>query len=376
MQNNDFEDLKRLMIEGNIDGDDLLARYEKYASIDDEKALSQLKELILKQQETKEDSHSATIVPLSRKYYRYAAAAVVAVLIVGGLFWYRQYTKVTPPTLSQETMLAMEQSRQKGYSIDIAPRPFIPEKNGERRAVSGESVEDWIEEAVEMIQQPSASSEERPLHIDTREGKEYWLTLSDGSLVHMNHNTRVIYPETFGHSSRDVILDGEAYFMVAKDKSRPFTVHTPQGSVKVYGTEFMVSTGGETRQSENTTEVVLIEGSISVTPTNGTEHMLVPGQMATLNSNLSSAIIHTVDTAPYKAWNTGTFVFDNIPLQQLMDVLSHWYGFQVVFLSDAAREKHFTGELDRYGSIQPSLTAISSVTGLELNVQNGTIFIK
>ena len=227
--------------------------------------------------------------------------------------------------------------------------------------------------------------------VTTLSDKEYWVTMSDGTLVHLNYNTRVIYPEKFVGDSRDVYLDGEAYFMVAKDKRHPFIVHTPQGDIRVHGTEFNVSTrGGESGKWKEEsgkwkeergkwkeaycTEVVLVKGSVGVTPTSGSEQMMRPGQKCSiLNSQFS---IDEVDVEPYVAWNTGTFVFEDCPLSQLMDVLSKWYGFKVVFQSTEAWEKHFTGEIDRYGSIRPTLEAISQVTGLSLYVRDGKIVIE
>lgn len=90
--------------------------------------------------------------------------------------------------------------------------------------------------------------------ITTYQDKEYWLTLDDGTLVHLNYNTRMVCPERFIDGTRDVILDGEAYFMVAHDSRHPFVVHTPQGDIRVYGTEFNVST-----RDGDCTEVVLAE---------------------------------------------------------------------------------------------------------------------
>ena len=381
MDTEKIQDLKRMMAEADIDGDDLKARYDAYSSIDDEQALNQLKQKVaaVSSSSETEDPFSPTESKVWRlpRLTRYAAAAAAAILIVGGLFWYRQYTAVTPPTLSEDALLAMQQSRESGRSVGISPQPYRPTVQTDQGSttpdgrVSGSkaSEETWIDEAVEMIQQPTHG--DRPaLSIDTREGKEYWLSLPDGSIVHLNNGTRVIYPEKFIGDTRDVILEGEAYFMVAKDRRHPFLVHTLAGDVKVYGTEFNISAH---RQK---TEIVLVKGSVSVTPSaTSYERMLKPGQMATLSA-LSTLSVEDVDVEPYVAWNTGTFVFDNIPMQQLMDVLSKWYGFSTDFLNPEAKEKHFTGELDRYGSIKPTLDAISQVTGLSLRVSDGKIIIE
>lgn len=372
MDTEKIHDLKRKMVEADIDGDELRERYDVYSSIDDEEALHQLRNkleaLTTAADDEEEPQHVRPQVWRASRLLRYAAAAVVIIALFGGLFWYRQYTAVEPPVLSQQMLQAMEQSQQSGRTEGIRPQPLKP--HDKTSDTSESSADAWIEEVVEMIQQPAASEQLAALSIDTRESKEYWLTLPDGSVVHLNNGTRVIYPEQFVGDNRDVILDGEAYFMVAKDRRHPFIVHTFGGEVKVYGTEFNVCT------QQQKTEIVLVEGSVSVTPTNTSyERMLKPGQMATLSA-FSTLSVEDVDVQPYVAWNTGSFVFDNIPMQQLMDVLSRWYGLTVEFRNPEAKAKHFTGELDRYGSIMPTIDAIGKVTGLTLTLNGDHLVVR
>lgn len=374
MDTEKIHELKRMMAEADIDGDELRERYEVYSSIDDEEALHQLRDKLgaieTAADAEEEPQHVQRQVWRVSHLLRYAAAAAVIIAIFGGLFWYRQYTAVEPPVLSQQMLQAMEQSQQSGRTDGIRPQPLKPH---DKTSITGESsapADEWIEEVVEMIQQPAASEQLAALSIDTRESKEYWLTLPDGSVVHLNNGTRVIYPEKFVGDQRDVILDGEAYFMVAKDRRHPFVVHTYGGDVKAYGTEFNVST------RHHQAEVVLVEGSVGVTLSNTSyERMLKPGQMATLSSS-GTLSVEDVDVQPYVAWNTGSFVFDNIPMQQLMDVLSRWYGFSTEFRNPEAKAKHFTGELDRYGSIEPTLDAIGKVTGLTLTLSGDHLVVR
>ena len=374
MDTEKIHDLKRMMAEADIDGDELRGRYEVYSSIDDETALHQLRDKLgaieTAADAEEEPQHVQRQVWRVSHLLRYAAAAAVIIAIFGGLFWYRQYTTVEPPVLSQQMLQAMEQSQQSGRTEGIRPQPLKPH---DKTSITGESsapADEWIEEVVEMIQQPAASEQLAALSIDTRESKEYWLTLPDGSVVHLNNGTRVIYPEQFVGDNRDVILDGEAYFMVAKDRRHPFVVHTLGGDVKVYGTEFNVCTRLQK------TEVVLVEGSVSVTPTNTSyERMLKPGQMATLSS-FSTLNVEDVDVQPYVAWNTGSFVFDNIPMQQLMDVLAQWYDIKKVnYTDDKLRKIHFTGNLKRYGSAERTMKAIMMACDVNIVLQNDTLSV-
>ncbi|MBR1400049.1 MAG: FecR domain-containing protein [Prevotella sp.] len=206
--------------------------------------------------------------------------------------------------------------------------------------------------------------------ITTYHDKEFWLTLDDGTLVHLNYNTRLIHPQHFAGSSRDVYLDGEAYFMVAKDKSHPFIVHTTGGDVKVYGTEFNVST-----QSSATT-VVLVKGSVSVSVPNGSEQMMNPGQQAVLSIGESAIQIEEVDVDPYIAWNSGTFAFRYQPLGKVMDVLSKWYSVEVEYGSNDIRDMQIVGDFDRYEILDNILDAISKSTGLGISLKGGKVMIR
>ena len=323
------------------------------------------------------DQHEETVSNKSRQHHtlfthlrplwRYAAA--VLILIVGGAaLWYSQYTKVTPPEISESVQLAMQQSRKSGKQdakVDVLSKELsmMSDESGineELRVKNEESLS--VTESLTKEQLLSAR------RITTMHDKEYWLTLDDGTLVHLNYNTRLIYPEKFGRGDRNVILDGEAYFMVAKDKSRPFIVHTPNGDVKVYGTEFNVNTTG------NKTSVVLVKGSVSVTPTGGKEQLMNPGQLCEFS--VENLMLSTIDVEPYIAWNEGKFSFEEWPLERIMQVISRWYGREVEFTSEDIKHQQYSGNFDRYEDIHPTMEAIESITGLKITFAPGRIIIE
>ena len=302
-----------------------------------------------------------------RPLWRYAAA--VLILIVGGAaLWYSQYTKVTPPEISESVQFAMQQSRKSGKQdakVDVLSKELsmMSDESGineELRVKNEESLS--VTESLTKEQLLSAR------RITTMHDKEYWLTLDDGTLVHLNYNTRLIYPEKFGRGDRNVILDGEAYFMVAKDKSRPFIVHTPNGDVKVYGTEFNVNTTGDN------TSVVLVKGSVSVTPTGGKEQLMNPGQLCEFS--VENLMLSTIDVEPYVAWNEGKFSFEEWPLERIMQVISRWYGREVEFTSEDIKHQQYSGNFDRYEDIHPTMEAIESITGLKITFAPGRIIIE
>ena len=317
-------------------------------------------------------------------------AAVLAVLVVGGAFWYHHdYTRVTPPVITQEVQLAMRQSRESGHAA--ANVESISTKQPSAIAQEVRQLYHVDEQFAEQLTEAK--------RITTYQDKEFWVTLDDGTLVHLNNNSRLIYPERFG-DRRDVILDGEAYFMVAKDKSRQFVVHTPQGDIRVYGTEFWVNTrvlsdklqvasekhdysqgSGSSSEANRTShlspatsQLILVRGSVSFTPTEGDEQMLRPGQqLSVVNSQLA---IKDVDTTPYEAWTTGLFVFENTTLEHLLSVMAQWYDIKAVnYTNDSLRKIHFTGNLKRYGSAERIMKAIMMACEVKFVLQNDTLLV-
>lgn len=342
--------------------ENLEKEYRFRKEIDAEQSLERIKEKLWNEEkETKE-------VPLhAHRFttYLYRAAAIIVLFIVGGAYWYhREYTRVTPPEISQEVQLAMEQSRERG----VQAAEIITSGMPHQQVITDE------ERALYHVDEDFAEQLEEAKRITTYHNKEYWVTLPDGSLVHLNYNSRLIYPEKFG-DRRDVILEGEAYLMVAKDKSRQFVVHTPKGDVKVYGTEFVVNTGTSTENGNDNKEltVVLFKGSVSFTPTDGREKMLTPGQeLSIVNSQLN---VSEVDTAPFVAWNEGEFVFSDWTLERIMSVIARWYGLDVEFANKDLGNHKFSGSLSRYEDLKPTLETIEMVTGMRLNVNNQKLYI-
>ena len=166
-----------------------------------------------------------------------------------------------------------------------------------------------------------------------------------------------------------MILEGEAYFMVAHDKHRQFVVHTPQGDVAVYGTEFNVNT----RNENEAVSVVLVKGSVGFTPTNGHEVLMNPGQELSFADN--QLTLRLTDTAPYVAWNEGEFIFSDWTLGRILNVIARWYGLEVVFTDIELSNHKFSGSLSRYEDLKPTLETIETVTGMSLKVKNQKLYI-
>ena len=323
---------------------ELIRRYNVYSAIDKNKAKTKFKK-----------EHSIYNCHSLIHYMSYAAAITLIIIICTLL--YNSQDKIERPILSNEISQAINKAEAKGKNNAI-----FTLKGKQRVTVCSDSA----------IAAMTANNTDAEGTLVTLHDKEFWLTLDDGTRVHLNYNTTLTYPMKFNGNKRIVSLDGEAFFFVAKDSKRPFYVKTRNGTVKEYGTHFDVNT----REIPGSTEVVLVEGSISVITCTGKEWMIKPGQKAILHESSEDVNVENVDTNPYKAWNEGRFVFEDYPLSKLMDVLSHWYGRKIKFKSQNTYNMHFTGTLDRYGDLSDLLKAIEDVTDVKITDDGYTIEIK
>ena len=325
---------------------DLVKRYQLYNSIEPYEESSS------EQPESEEKNRFVSFLRASVPYLRYAA--IIIILFVVGSLWLNKNKdeRPTAPQLSDEVLATITQAEQSG-------------KNQAVLTIDGQPMKVENEKTIQKIEKGKTQEHILTTHHDS----EFWLTLDDGTRVHLNYGTTLIYPRKFNGDTREVELEGEAYFFVAKDANHPFVVHTPEGDVKVYGTEFNINT----QDDEGTTRIVLVNGSISVTPKGGREQMIRPNEMAVISSG--ECMFSTVDVAPYVSWNTGMFIFADCPLEKLMRVLSRWYNKRVEFNSDDIRQIEFTGTINKYGDISPALKAIHTVTGLRTETKKDLIII-
>lgn len=167
-------------------------------------------------------------------------------------------------------------------------------------------------------------------------GEKLILELPDGSKVHINSNSSISYPSTFG-KTRTITLQGEAYFDVTHDPSRPFTVHAGSSAVNVLGTSFNV----KATPSEEV-EVTLVTGKVNV---NSSSHELSiePGYQAVVGAN-SVIRAEKVNVADFVSWKDNVLVFRETPLEDAVVMLGDWYDAKVEIQSSALKGCTISGE--------------------------------
>lgn len=208
--------------------------------------------------------------------------------------------------------------------------------------------------------------------VRTPRGKDYKITLEDGTIVWLNAESSLQYPSRFTGTTRQVHLKGEAYFQVAKNPDRPFIITTDRMDVRVLGTELNIK-----NYAEHDSHVILINGSVQVSDRHDKNHSatLVPGQDARWIEGQPFAV-NDVDTDVYVYWKDGYFYFDNKPLVDVMEELGRWYNFNVVFENKDVMNTEVRFFCLRSQSAERAVELLNNMKKIYATLSDNTVRIK
>ena len=182
-------------------------------------------------------------------------------------------------------------------------------------------------------------------------GQRVNLQLPDGTSVWLNASSEIIYPAYFSGSTREIHLNGEAYFEVEHNASKPFIVHTETFDIKVLGTKFNV----EAYKGMEGFTTALMEGSVEVTDRKNKDKSvrLYPAQkVAFRNGELCKSPIDNYDV--YR-WREGLICFKETRFADLMRQLEKNYGVRILINNEAVKEKVFSGKFRTTDGIDNAL---------------------
>jgi ferric-dicitrate binding protein FerR (iron transport regulator) len=204
--------------------------------------------------------------------------------------------------------------------------------------------------------------------MSTPRGGQYQLVLPDGSKVWLNAESSISYPVKFAGQTRDVSITGEAYFEVAKNPSKPFTVKVNDMTVEVLGTHFNVMGYGD-EASINTT---LLEGSLKISG-GSNSGLLKPGQQSVYNKTSQAIGISKADTEKALAWKNGNFIFKSDDIKTIMRQLSRWYDVTVSY-EGAMPAKLYSGIISKYVDATEVLN-ILELAGIKFKIEGKNITV-
>lgn len=199
-------------------------------------------------------------------------------------------------------------------------------------------------------------------------GQKMSIRLKEGTVIYLNSNTTLSYPEDFSDSKREVKLEnGEAFFEVKKE-TRPFTVAMSNTEVEVLGTSFNVN-----YKNGKVLKVALVEGSVKIKDALGNQLMLAPSEKLEVGEDgqLSKS---TFDVLEVTGWKDKYLVFKNDHFADVVQKLEDWYGVTIEVKGKFPKDWAYSGiYLDE--SLENTLEGISQTSGINYSIDNKSVTI-
>ncbi len=198
--------------------------------------------------------------------------------------------------------------------------------------------------------------------------------LADGTQIWLNAGTTIKYDPSLKGETREVSLDGEAYFRVSKNKHKPFIVKTQNAQIKVMGTVFNL----KAYSGEDKVETTLEEGSVefSLTGSNTKPILLKPGEQVVYNIPDKKISVGNVDTYLHTAWKDGKFVFKDADLQTIITELEKLYDVRIHLENDSLLKLHFRGMFEYEENIFSALEALERTTNIKYRMDGRDIWLQ
>ncbi len=299
----------------------------------------------------------------------WAAASIILLLAAGAYFWTANKTPtditaknavISPGkqgailTLADGSQVVLDSlsngviAKQKGVSIMLTngQLTYAPTENG-----SGEIVFNTI---------------------STPRGRQFQVTLPDGTQVWLNTASSIRYPTAFASTERKVEVTGEAYFEVAKNTAMPFRVTVNnKAEINVLGTHFNVNA----YENEKAIATTLLEGSVRVVQYEAASKnvILQPGQQALIAAAPGIKVIEKANIDKVIAWKNGLFYFEGTSLAEIMRQLERWYDIEVVY-EKVIPDIEFEGEITKDVSLNGLLTMLGK-TELHFRIEGRKLIV-
>lgn len=201
-------------------------------------------------------------------------------------------------------------------------------------------------------------------------GQKSTIFLSDGTRVILNSASTISYMKDFSKEERKVYLEGEAYFIVAKDEIRPFRVFTDNIITEAVGTEFNV------QANEEDIKVSLTEGKIIVSNSVDTwKSTLDPGQAITFNQEDKDYLVGTFDPYETTAWKNGILIFKDASFTEIKERLELWYGVSIKADSTEHINWQITAEFNNK-SLESVLKSLKFAKRIDYRINKDVVEIK
>ncbi len=202
-------------------------------------------------------------------------------------------------------------------------------------------------------------------------GQKLTVSLSDGSVIKLNSDTKFRFPKKFDSNKREVFLEGEAFFEVSRDTTRPFTVITGELKIEVLGTSFNVQ-----NYDHNNAKVAVATGKVKVAAMDDLSEnvILKPAEMVVFNKDSISLIKSDFNPKEELSWKDGVLFFNNNSVYEIFEKLERWYGVEFRITKGANLNRRYTGSFTNE-SLNNVLQAIKFSTNFNYKIENEEVII-
>lgn len=200
-------------------------------------------------------------------------------------------------------------------------------------------------------------------------GRDFNVTLPDGSMVWLNTESVLEFPVAFGKGERRVAMSGEALFEVKSDKSRPFIVMAQDAEVVATGTTFNV----KAYHDEEILYTTLLEGKVRM-ETKECAQEITPNQQAIIQQGVAGIQVEKVNVANIIAKKNGYFVFHKQDISSIMKEVGRWYDVEVHFQGEVSR-RQFGGTFSRSRKLSELLEYFESIGGVKFKQEGRRIIV-
>ncbi|MEG1545137.1 MAG: FecR domain-containing protein [Tannerellaceae bacterium] len=206
--------------------------------------------------------------------------------------------------------------------------------------------------------------------VEVPDGQRASLTLSDGTKVWLNSQSKLTYPTRFSENDRNVKLEGEAFFEVTHNGRVPFIVHSSLMDIKVLGTRFNVKV-----YTNEVAFVTLAEGKVEIATTDNENKLtLKPHEQASYSKEGGLNLVKQVDTEAITSWTDGEMCFVNRRLDEIVKDLERHFEVKITIRDSRLAAELFSCRFKESTSINQVLNLLKETRNLDYST-NGNIIL-
>jgi len=308
----------------------------------------------------------------------WAAASIILLVLAAGAYFWLAHKKNTPPAAMAAKPTDIAPGKE-GAILTMADGSLVALDSLHNGVIAKQQGTQLVLANGQLAYDPAGASNGEGVFntMSTPKGRQFRVTLPDGTQVWLNAASSIRYPTLFSGQERKVAVTGEAYFEVAKNAAMPFRVSVNnKAEIEVLGTHFNVNA----YENEQTIATTLLEGSVRVAAlSNGRQPgnvVLRPGQQAQIESAAKTGIrvIENANTDKVMAWKNGIFYFDGVSFAEIMRQMERWYDIEVVY-EKGVPDIAFEGEMTKDVSLNGLLVMLGR-TGIHFRLEGRKLIVQ